>query len=321
MNPDAVVCRNCAWNKCVLKANDIYENHADLGSTVISIMNGIGDAVISMRVVEYLNEKLKTKNPVVTSQILESTVLSGYTGEVYDIESRGAEILEKFKNKSTIWISLNSYKPLSNAEAKLLECVNPEKIVILSDVLEKACDNCKSKTPMSIWHGRCAGIRARDLRNWNKKIATNRKIAEYKMRFATVHMDSHRDKEWAEDRWGDVIRYLEKRGFGVLVVGQKIIGDKKWKKCSSNDWRVHKDFVINSDIFVGIDSCFSHVADVYGVEGVILFGPTQSDIWGPIGHTLSTIQAEKGDMSGISSAQVIEAINARINNQLGTGKK
>jgi ADP-heptose:LPS heptosyltransferase len=38
--------------------------------------------------------------------------------------------------------------------------------------------------------------------------------------------------------------------------------------------------VAECDLFIGVDSCFLHVADLFGVPGVGLFGPTSPQCWG-----------------------------------------
>jgi ADP-heptose:LPS heptosyltransferase len=66
-----------------------------------------------------------------------------------------------------------------------------------------------------------------------------------------------------------------------------------------------------SDLFLGIDSCFLHAADLYRIAGVALFGPTRPSLWGfrfsPCARDLSAPAAD-GAMASLTPASVLEAL-------------
>jgi ADP-heptose:LPS heptosyltransferase len=60
--------------------------------------------------------------------------------------------------------------------------------------------------------------------------------------------------------------------------------------------------------FIGIDSIFAHVADSYEKAMIVLFGPSDARLWGPVGVNALVINPQSGDrMSEIAVARVIEA--------------
>jgi ADP-heptose:LPS heptosyltransferase len=103
----------------------------------------------------------------------------------------------------------------------------------------------------------------------------------------------HADAGWTEKRWPatrfiDVLdRFLSRhRDFVAWVVG---MGHEELNVGRERD-RVFPHLglpldlamglVANADLFVGVDSSMLHAADLSGVPGVGLFGPTRSGQWG-----------------------------------------
>jgi ADP-heptose:LPS heptosyltransferase len=64
--------------------------------------------------------------------------------------------------------------------------------------------------------------------------------------------------------------------------------------------------VERADLFLGVDSCFLHAADLFRLPGVALFGPTRAAHWGfrlsPRGHDVSG----SGSMAAIDEGEVLE---------------
>jgi ADP-heptose:LPS heptosyltransferase len=64
--------------------------------------------------------------------------------------------------------------------------------------------------------------------------------------------------------------------------------------------------VERADLFLGVDSCFLHAADLFRLPGVALFGPTRAAHWGfrlsPRGHDVSGA----GTMAAIDPGEVLE---------------
>ena len=128
----------------------------------------------------------------------------------------------------------------------------------------------------------------------------------------------HADTDWAEKRW-PATRFIDlldrfllrRRDFVAWVVG---MGHEELNVGRERD-RVFPylglpldlamGMVASADLFVGIDSCMLHAADLARVPGVGLFGPTRSATWGfrftPHRHI---------DMSTMADISVDEALTA-----------
>ena len=129
----------------------------------------------------------------------------------------------------------------------------------------------------------------------------------------------HADTDWAEKRWpttrfidlldrflshhGDFVAWVVGMGHEELNVGRA--GDRVFPYLG-----LPLDLAMAmagaADLFVGIDSCMLHAADLAGVPGVGLFGPTRSDTWGfrfaPHRHV------DSSTMAGISVDEVLGAL-------------
>lgn len=64
----------------------------------------------------------------------------------------------------------------------------------------------------------------------------------------------------------------------------------------------------HASLFLGVDSCFLHAADLWRVPGVGLFGPTGSNVWGfHLSPRAQNLDA-RGPMDGHSADRIIDAL-------------
>src|SRR5262249_20671340 len=104
----------------------------------------------------------------------------------------------------------------------------------------------------------------------------------------TMHAETNPAKMWCHEKWRYVItNFLRVRPqFVVLVVGLTSAAQhipqisNRVIPCCGLPLNMSMCLVANSDLFVGVDSCMLHVADISRVPGVGLFGPTCSNEWG-----------------------------------------
>jgi ADP-heptose:LPS heptosyltransferase len=104
-------------------------------------------------------------------------------------------------------------------------------------------------------------------------------------RILFVHPETKTEKTWPPDRFAWVLdRFLAARPEYVVLVSSLAPVD-----FGASDPRVIRiDFhlelafalVRHVDLFLGIDSCFLHIADLFRISGVGLFGPTRPWEWG-----------------------------------------
>jgi heptosyltransferase-2 len=66
--------------------------------------------------------------------------------------------------------------------------------------------------------------------------------------------------------------------------------------------------VLENTIFIGHDSGISHLAAAAGANCILLFGPTDPEVWGPINEKVHVIRAPAGDLRALSVETVREAV-------------
>jgi heptosyltransferase-2 len=65
-------------------------------------------------------------------------------------------------------------------------------------------------------------------------------------------------------------------------------------------------------VFIGHDSGISHLAAAVGTPSLLLFGPTDPEIWAPANERVKTIRAPKNDLQQLSVATVRDAIGSQM---------
>jgi ADP-heptose:LPS heptosyltransferase len=140
-------------------------------------------------------------------------------------------------------------------------------------------------------------------------------------RTLSVHMDTRANKNWDENRWIESLdAFLDKHtDFIALLVGRpkRPVDTAQWRNasrvipCYGLSLPSSCCLVAESDLFIGIDSCMLHVADIARVPGVGLFGPTNAKEFGFYIGPHIMIQAD-GSMDKIAVDIVAEALNRLV---------
>jgi len=137
----------------------------------------------------------------------------------------------------------------------------------------------------------------------------------------SVHMDTRTQKLWDEKRWVESLdTFLDRHtNFVVLLVGrpgcvfdtEQLRNAGRVIPCYGLSLPSSCCLVAESDLFIGIDSCMLHVADMARVPGVGLFGPTNAKEFGFYIGPHIMIQAD-GSMEKIEVDMVTEALNQLV---------
>lgn len=140
-----------------------------------------------------------------------------------------------------------------------------------------------------LWVSEDARMRVRDLLN-SEKIGDDG-------RWMTLNPFSRWEyKEWAPDRWVDVIDWL-REDFGLATV---LVGAKGEREKAENLVRRCKGLPFNlagrttlselaavlalSHLHVGVDSAAPHIAAAVGTPTVTIYGPSDWEDWAPVGE-------------------------------------
>lgn len=124
-------------------------------------------------------------------------------------------------------------------------------------------------------------------------------------------------KNWPIDRWVELIQRLEGVFSDFLLVGgeadDKVVCEFR-TRCQVRNLRI----LLNQDladlgqalnrcaVFVGHDTGVTHLAAAVGTPTVALFGPTDPNVWAPLGEHVRVVQSPDGTMASIQPEETAE---------------
>jgi heptosyltransferase III len=92
--------------------------------------------------------------------------------------------------------------------------------------------------------------------------------------------------------------------------------EREWKnsevRFANNLPLPHLAAVLERSIFIGHDSGISHLAAASGATCVLLFGPTDPDVWAPRNKTVQILRAQSGKLSDLKIEPVKIAVEAAV---------
>ena len=96
--------------------------------------------------------------------------------------------------------------------------------------------------------------------------------------------------------------------------------DKEWKNrdivFAKNLSLPHLAAVLEQSVFIGHDSGISHLAAAAGARCVLLFGPTDPNVWAPQNKTVRVLRSQSGNISDLGIAIVEAAVAATLSGEL-----
>jgi heptosyltransferase-2 len=70
--------------------------------------------------------------------------------------------------------------------------------------------------------------------------------------------------------------------------------------------------VLERSVFIGHDSGISHLAAAAGAKCILLFGPTDPDVWAPRNNNVRVLKAPDGRLDDLRIEQVQAALAAAL---------
>jgi heptosyltransferase III len=132
-------------------------------------------------------------------------------------------------------------------------------------------------------------------------------------------------KNWPLQNWIALFSgeywHVEKRPSLVVVSGE---ADKAQTPQLEHDWKdsdvrfainlplPHLAAVLEHTIFVGHDSGISHLAAAAGANCILLFGPTDPNVWAPRNENVQIVVAPSGKLEDLEIAQVQGALTTAL---------
>ena len=128
--------------------------------------------------------------------------------------------------------------------------------------------------------------------------------------YVVLHpMASTPDKTWPSSNFLAVAEHLDKRlGLDPVFIagpGESLDAFARYRCCASAPLEEIKSLLAGASIFIGNDSGPAHMAAAFGLPVVVLFGPSDPDIWRPWRTESSVLSRD-----GIGSIQVPEVVQA-----------
>jgi ADP-heptose:LPS heptosyltransferase len=74
----------------------------------------------------------------------------------------------------------------------------------------------------------------------------------------------------------------------------------------------HLAALLEHNVFVGHDSGISHLAAAAGAKCILLFGPTNPDVWAPRNDNVQVLRAQSGNMRGLEIKSVETAVVSAV---------
>jgi uncharacterized protein len=139
--------------------------------------------------------------------------------------------------------------------------------------------------------------------------------AKGKHKLLVIHSDTKPEKTWPWDRFARVLNrfFTVRRNFvGILIGMPNAATDPSLVSpnvvpCLGKSLADTLGLIRHADLFIGIDSCFLHAADLFRVPGIGLFGPTSPKEFG-WRFTRNLHLKGRSRMSDISYERVLSAL-------------
>ena len=132
-------------------------------------------------------------------------------------------------------------------------------------------------------------------------------------------------KNWPLQNWielGNRLLAIERFGGSILVIGGEAddvqmaklqaVWSKPRVRFAKGLALPHLGALLQDSVFVGHDSGISHLAAAAGARCVLLFGPTDPDVWAPRGENVHVIRASDETMDRIALPEVEKAVRSRV---------
>ena len=134
-----------------------------------------------------------------------------------------------------------------------------------------------------------------------------------------------KEKNWPLQNWIELFSrehcHVEKRPSLIVISGeadeaQSAQLEQTWKsqdiRFAKNLMLPHLAGVLEHSIFIGHDSGMSHLAAAAGASCILLFGPTDPNVWAPRNENVEVLRARNGKVNDLEIAVVQAALTKAL---------
>ncbi len=141
------------------------------------------------------------------------------------------------------------------------------------------------------------------------RLSNGRSVEAPGSRWLMVHPGSGSpSKNWPVERWAELLRWMGQdypQTRIVLVAGEAdsaVLAELRKRNPGLESLEnlalpILAALAARCGAFIGHDSGISHIAAAAGAKCVLLFGPTDPDIWAPANETVEVLLAPQGDLA------------------------
>ena len=127
--------------------------------------------------------------------------------------------------------------------------------------------------------------------------------------YAVIHpIASSRDKTWPAERFLTIAAHLGIEPVFIAGPGEDLSAFQPYRTVIGAPLSEIKNLLANASLFIGNDSGPAHMAAAFGLPVVVLFGPSNVDVWRPWKTSSETLVGADG-ISSISVEQVTAALS------------
>jgi ADP-heptose:LPS heptosyltransferase len=134
--------------------------------------------------------------------------------------------------------------------------------------------------------------------------------------YAVVHpFAATAEKTWPAPNFIELARHLDLEPVFIGGAGDDLSPFETWRTISGASFREVARLLRDATLFIGNDSGPAHIAAAFGIPAVVLFGPSDAEIWAPWRTTARVLKAEPiemitADQAMKSAAQAVSSVHA-----------
>jgi ADP-heptose:LPS heptosyltransferase len=119
------------------------------------------------------------------------------------------------------------------------------------------------------------------------------------------------EKTWPAARFLEVARHLDQSGIEPIFIGapaDDLTPFAAYRTIQGASLSEVMTLLASASLFVGNDSGPAHMAAAFGLPTVVLFGPSDPEIWGPW-RTAGEVLRDPAGLAAVPASRVIEALD------------
>jgi hypothetical protein len=263
---------------------------------VICLFNAMGDAFLALPVIRFVIECFGRDRVSVWANEYHGRTVYAELGDVVIASAESNLNSAAFRKEDELvalrrrlpaehalsWVSLDPYAPRTVVEDHAIACLGPLSLWEFRGMhlrVDAATGTVLHRSDQYfrvIGERRNPGVDRRALIGAaarQRAVAIRDHVHRMSKRLIAVHAQTRTYKCWPQAHWAELGDRLRHEAELVILGGpaQALSGSGAYLTAPQG-WDKQVAILAHADAFIGIDSCFSHVADAFDVPGVVLYG-------------------------------------------------